>query len=264
MDMSTVSFNSLLLLERVQLSWLPGWVPESALGVALDANPAVEWYLRHKCPELNGWLDQVMSAVQIKDNCTSDEVRQAEIMILETIEDLLVYVVDPAAYDAQPFLAWDAAELTRLVDFTGKTVMDVGSGTGRLALIAAERAHAVFAVEPVGNLRRYLAEKARGRGFTNVYPADGLITDLPFPDRFADVTMGGHVFGDEPEAEYSELTRVTKPGQMLILCPGNADRDDDRHRFLVDNGFRWSRYEEPGEGMVRKYWRRVALTDSPS
>jgi hypothetical protein len=58
-------------------------------------------------------------------------------------------------------------------------------------------------------------------------------TDLPFPDRF-DVTMGGHVFGDHPEEEYRELARVTKVGGMVILCPGNDDRDDDRHRFLVE------------------------------
>ncbi len=28
MDVSQLSFNTLLLLEQVQLSWLPGWLPE--------------------------------------------------------------------------------------------------------------------------------------------------------------------------------------------------------------------------------------------
>jgi hypothetical protein len=58
-DVRTLSFNVLLLLERVQLSWFPGWVPEAELAVALKANPVVEWYLRHKCPELITWLDKV-------------------------------------------------------------------------------------------------------------------------------------------------------------------------------------------------------------
>ena len=149
-----------------------------------------------------------------------------------------------------------SAELTALVDFTGKTVIDVGAGTGRLALLAAEAgAAAVFAAEPVANLRRYLKERARARGLRNVFPVDGLITDLPFPDTFADVVMGGHVFGDEPEAEYAELARVVRPGGMIILCPGNGDRDDARHAFLIAAGFRWSRFEEPGDGMKRKYWK---------
>ena len=29
MDVSSLPFNTLLLLERVQLSWFPGWVPEA-------------------------------------------------------------------------------------------------------------------------------------------------------------------------------------------------------------------------------------------
>ena len=77
-------------------------------------------------------------------------------------------------------------------------MIDIGSGTGRLALVAAEKAHAVFAVEPVANLRRYIKEKAQREGYHNVFTVDGLITELPFPDGFADVTMGGHVFGDHP------------------------------------------------------------------
>ena len=64
MDVSDLSFNTLLLLEQVQLSWLPGWLPENELGVALKANPVVEWYMRHKCPQLNEWLDRVLFTVQ--------------------------------------------------------------------------------------------------------------------------------------------------------------------------------------------------------
>ena len=255
MDVTSLSFNTLLLLERVQLGWFPGWLPETDLAVALRANPVVEWYLRHKSPQLNEWLDRVMTELQKSPLTNAEEIRRAEVAVLEAITDLLVYAVDPAIYDAQPFLNWDSNELMSLVDFTGKTVMDVGAGTGRLALIAAEKADVVFAVEPVANLRYYLKAKARRRGLNNVYPVDGLITDIPFPDEFAGVTMGGHVFGDHPEQEYQEMARVTKPGGMIILCPGNNDRDNDRHRFLVSQGFHWSRFEEPGDGMTRKYWK---------
>lgn len=69
--------------------------------------------------------------------------------------------------------------------------------------------------------------------------------------------MGGHVFGDTPEEEYKELLRVTKPGGMIILCPGNGDKDNEIHRFLVDKGFEWSRFEEPRDGIKRKYWKQV-------
>lgn len=253
-DVNALSFNVLLLLERAQLSWFPGWVPERELALALKANPVVEWYLRQKCPALNPWLDQVLSA-EIKENPSKDEVRQAEIAVMQTINDLLVYVVDPAIYDRQPFLNWDSNELLSVVDFSAKTVIDVGAGTGRLTLTVAPLASVVFAVEPVGNLRHYLKAQATKRGLRNVYLVDGLITDIPFPDGFADITMGGHVYGDHPKEECQELERVTKTGGMVILCPGNNDKDNAAHEYLISRGFRWSRFEEPGDGTKRKYWK---------
>ncbi len=256
-DVSSLSFNTLLLLESVQLSWFPGWLPERELGIALRANPVVAWTMRHKCPALNAWLDDVIAGQEASQPSEPEAVRQAEEAVMRSINDLLTYVVDPALYDAQPFLAWDDQELLSLVDFTGKSAIDVGSGTGRLALIAADSAAFVYAVEPVANLRRYLKEKTRREGLRNVYTVDGLITDLPFPPGFADVTMGGHVFGDQPQEELQEMTRVTKPGGMVILCPGSSEREGDAHRFLASRGFAWSEFEEPGAGTVRKYWKRV-------
>jgi hypothetical protein len=58
-DVTGLSFNAVLVLERVQHSWMPGYAPEQELATALRANPAVEWYLRHKCPQINPRLDQV-------------------------------------------------------------------------------------------------------------------------------------------------------------------------------------------------------------
>jgi SAM-dependent methyltransferase len=253
LDVSHLSFNTLLLLEQVQLGWLPGWLPEAALGTALRANPAVAWYMRHKCPPIAEWVAQVLANGPASNDPAA--VRAAEVEVLAAMTDLVVYATDPAVYDAQPFLGWDDNELLALVDFSGLTVIDIGAGTGRLSLLAAPRAHAVFPVEPVGNLRRYLKSKARAQGLHNVYPVDGLITDIPFPDQFADVTMGGHVFGDDPAAEYAELKRVTRPGGQIILCPGNSDQDNAAHAFLLAQGFHWSRFEEPRDGWKRKYWR---------
>jgi len=255
-DVSDLSLNAILLLEQAQLTWFPGWLPEPELGTALRANPVVEWYLRNKCPDIYKWVDQVMTKAEL--SASAAQIRQAEMDVMNAINDLLVYVVEPAIYDNMPFLGWDSTELTDLVDFTNKLVIDVGAGTGRLAFVAAEcSAQAIFAVEPVCNLRHYMRGKACNRGIDNFFSVDGLITEIPFPDGFADITMGGHVFGDQPEDEHRELVRVTKPGGMVILCPGSNDRDEGWHPFLVDQGFEWSRFEEPGDGMKRKYWKKV-------
>jgi len=256
-DVTLLSFNVLLLLERVQLSWFPRCVPGPELAIALKGNPIVEWYLRHKCPELEEWLNKVVSTNTSNCDPSLDEIRRAEIAVMQSLNDLLVYAVDPAAYDAQPFHNWDSEELLSLSDYSGKTVIDVGAGTGRLTLTVAAVAAQVFAVEPVSNLRAYLRERATVKGLGNVYPVDGLITQIPFPDHFADITMGGHVFGDQPEKEYRELLRVTKHEGIIVLCPGNIDQDNSVHDFLVSHRFEWSKFEEPKDGTKRKYWTTV-------
>lgn len=179
------------------------------------------------------------------------------ISILRSINDLLVCVLDPAIYDAQPFLDWDSQELLSLVNFRNKVVIDVGAGTGRLTMTVAPFAANVFSVEPVANLRRYLKAKAEQQGWKNVFPVDGLITAMPFPDQFAEIVLAGHVFGDDPEQEYRELLRVARPGGIIILCPGNRDLENETHQFLTSVGFKWSCFEEPGAGRMRKYWKHL-------
>jgi hypothetical protein len=257
-DVNPLSFNSLLLLERVQLSWLPDWLNENELAIALQANPVVEWYFRHKCPEISPWVDRVLQCLQDIPTFDLERIRLAELEIMRQINDLLVYAIDPTLYDAQPFLGWDSDELRKLTDFTGKTVIDIGSGTGRLALVAAEHAWAVFAVEPVSNLRCYIKEKAHQQGYPNIYPVDGLITDLPFPEGFSDVTLSGHVFGDHPAEEYAEMVRVTRLGGIIILCPGSAFHEENAHTFLLEQFFDWSIIDEPCDGPKHKYWKMVA------
>jgi SAM-dependent methyltransferase len=254
-DVTNLPFNSLLLLERVQLSWFPGWLPEEDLAISLRANPTVEWFMRHKCPEISPWLDRVLTYHTSIAPPSAAQVRQAELKVMSTINDLLVYAIDPAIYDAQPFLGWDSNELRHLTSFNGKVVIDVGSGTGRLAFIAAETASVVFAVEPVGNLRHYIKQKAHALNLSNVFVLDGLITDLPFPEGYVDITMTGHVFGDYPEAEYGEIKRVTKAGGMLILCPGTNMKQTEAHDFLISQGFESAIFEEPQDGPKRKYWK---------
>ena len=253
-----IPFAALTLLERVQISWFPQVnFPEPETASALRANPMVVWFLGHKCPEIRGWLENELELAAHLPDASPAAVRQAEVAMMRHIVDWLVYVLDPAIYDQQDFLNWDSHELTGLVDLNRKTVIDVGAGTGRLALTAAPLARWVFAVEPVSRLRDYLREKARAQGLSNLYVVDGLITQIPYPDSYADVVLGGHVFGDDLAAEYHEVLRVTRPGGMILFLPATGDEDNDTYRYLVEHGFQWARFEEPGDGMKRKYWKLV-------
>ena len=130
----------------------------------------------------------------------------------------------------------------------------MGAGTGRLALVAAKTARVVYCVDPVNNLRNYLKLKAKDQGINNVYIVDGLIEEIPFEEDFADVIVAGHVVGGDVKVEIAEMLRVVKAGGQIILCPGNNDEDNDTHKYLVKKGFSWSRFEQPRDGVKRKYW----------
>jgi hypothetical protein len=70
--------------------------------------------------------------------------------------------------------------------------------------------------------------------------------------------MGGHVFGDEPEAELAEMERVTRPGGQVVFMPAtNQEGDTENHALLVGNGYQWDTFAEPEEGRKRKYWKTL-------
>jgi len=255
-DADALPFETLLLLEDPHLRWFPRAWPGDELGIALRAHHSVRDFLRVRLRGAGDWLEALVERAPEVDAAT---LRRCEVAVMRRIADWLVYVVRPEAYDALPFLRWDDGELTGLVDPRGKVVLDVGSGTGRLLEPLIADAARAFAVEPIAHLRRYLKTKFAAHAH-KLFVLDGLVTEIPLPDATADVTVAGHVYGDEPEREIAELERVTRPGGTVVFCPACNDVADDGHRKLVDAGYAWSTFEEPGEGTKRKYWRTVGDT----
>lgn len=255
-DVTEVSFNAFLLFEPIHAEYIATREPDSHMGTAIKANTAVDWYLRHIYPPIGDYLDRCLALA--KADASAEEIREAEINVLDRVHDWLVYVLDPEKYDRQDFNGWDNASLLGMADFKHKVVIDIGSGTGRLAFSVAPIANTVYAIEPVANLRRFIWEKRNERKLDNVFPLDGTITQIPLPDDFADIVISGHVFGDDPPAEVAEMIRVTHDGGMILLHPGtNNNSESEAHQYLVEQGFEFANFEEPGDGMKRKYWKTI-------
>jgi Methylase involved in ubiquinone/menaquinone biosynthesis len=250
-DPNDYSFNTFLLLEKFQIELMMnhgGWLDDKpkwrhSMGTALNANPAVKWYFTRRCPECISIVEELTA--NAPQNASAEQIRDAEIYTLLSVEDFTIYTTPELMAEKCDFIyGWDKKRLFKLADLAGKTVLDVGAGSGRLAFAAAEKASWVYASEPVGTLREFMRDKIAKKNIKNIRVLDGLITELPFPDNTFDIVMSGHVLGDDWDSEIAEITRVCKSGGWLLNCSGDSKFDIPSNSELTNSEFASRRWEE--------------------
>jgi ubiquinone/menaquinone biosynthesis C-methylase UbiE len=257
-DASKFSFNSLLLMDRQLLLQVAGNrnpVFARDLGLALSGNPVVYWYIANKCPECVDYFASLVAGVT--GAYTEADIRKSETRVLNELDWAIVYICPDLMEDLPYIKLWDKERLLSITDFKDKIVVDIGSGTGRLAFAAATVAKSVYACEPVDRLREYLWDKRRTLKAENVCVIDGTIQMLPFPNEFFDIVVSGHVMGDQYDDEIREVTRVTKTGGWIIDCPGEDDRKQPNGPWeeMIRHGFSYSWYSSKTGGDVYRYWK---------
>ena len=104
----------------------------------------------------------------------------------------------------------------------GKTVADVGAGTGKLTRLLVPTGARVIAVEPLPEMRAELERAVDG-----VEIVAGRAEELPFDDGSLDaVTAAAAFHWFEPAQAYPELRRVLRPEGSLAIVGNGRDFSD--------------------------------------
>ena len=107
-------------------------------------------------------------------------------------------------------------------NFQGKQILDVGGGTGVMALVALEMGASKVIC---GDISEYMLEQGRYKAKSLGYNSDRIefrqldAESLPFEDNSIDIVMTGMAFGLFPDQgkAVKEMFRVLRPGGFMSL-----------------------------------------------
>ena len=118
-------------------------------------------------------------------------------------------------------------------------VVDVGCGTGLLALELADRVERVWAIDISASMIDYLRTKAASADLDNIDGAVASAVSLPLVDDCADIVVSNYCFHHLDDAgkgrALDEAMRVLKPGGRLVFGDMMFDLDpaDPRNRAVI-------------------------------
>jgi len=118
------------------------------------------------------------------------------------------------------FMEKDASEFFQRLGITpGTRLLDVGCGSGQLALIAARAGATVSGCDIAANWIEKARARAAAEGLEITFEA-GDAESLPYDDAQFDavVSLIGAMFAPRPDLVAAELTRVCRPGGMIAMA----------------------------------------------
>lgn len=123
----------------------------------------------------------------------------------------------------------------------GQTVMDLGSGTGAAAFVAAPRVGAsgrVTAVDISDEMLTMARAGARARALTNIDFKEGRGEAIPCPDQSHDTILASLslMYVIDREAAAREIARVLRPGGRLVAAVWAGPEQTDIVRFQQTAG----------------------------
>lgn len=111
--------------------------------------------------------------------------------------------------------------LERAAPSADDRALDVGSGTGLLALALAPRCRAVWAIDIAPAMVEHLRVVVAGKGLGNVHPLVASAATLPLEDGSVELVVSNYCFHHLNEGEkrqaMAEVLRVLRPGGRFVF-----------------------------------------------
>ena len=167
------------------------------------------------------WLGRLVSTRHGGSGAASAPQTQGLVITSGWRYDLMLWVGNLATHGAWQTLRRRTADLAQLQ--SGESVLDVGCGTGALALVAKQRVGAtgrVCGIDPSVQMIARARRKAAHRGLAIDFQP-GVIERLAFPDQTFDVVLSTFMMHRVPDdvkrQGLAEIARVLKPGGRLLV-----------------------------------------------
>jgi ubiquinone/menaquinone biosynthesis C-methylase UbiE len=131
------------------------------------------------------------------------------------------------------------AAMARLAPWAGRTIVDLGCGTGFWLDAYAAEASRVIGIEPDPSLWAAAVARASVAAHQGVEVLAGSAEHLPLAERSVDVVHArfAYFFPPGTDAGLTEVLRVLKPGGRLVV---------------VDNDYRWGEFADLLAGSAMK------------
>jgi ubiquinone/menaquinone biosynthesis C-methylase UbiE len=167
------------------------------------------------------------------------------------------YEIENRAVDPDGLL--EAAMTTALGDggWSGRTVLDLGCGTGFHLPRFAGTAASVVGVEPHPDLLAIARRRTRSLPHVRLVP--GTAQSVPLPDASVDVVHArwAYFFGPGCEPGLAELARVVRRGGTAFVI------DNDASRSTFGRWFRRGYPHLPDPELVERFWSTHGWTRVP-
>jgi ubiquinone/menaquinone biosynthesis C-methylase UbiE len=154
--------------------------------------------------------------------------------------------------DYVPGKSWKSLAEARLRLMPPLVIADLGAGEGAFALLLAQRAKKVIAVDTSANMIEVAREQARRNGVTNVEYRLGDMEELPIDNASVDVVFFSQSLHHalHPDRALQEASRILHPSGRIVILDLARHRFEEARELYADEWLGFS--ESDLESMLQK------------